>query len=71
MNTVIGRELQILGTHGMAAHEVPELLELVAAGSIDPELLVERTIGLDDLGATLVSMRDGIPTGITVVTAFS
>ena len=36
MERVIARELQVLGSHGMAAHAYPELLGLIAAGRLDP-----------------------------------
>ena len=34
MDLVIARELEILGSHGMAAHDYPEMLALVAAGRL-------------------------------------
>ncbi len=40
MDRVLALELELLGSHGMAAHAYPEMLELVAAGSLRPDLLV-------------------------------
>ncbi|MDQ1604680.1 MAG: hypothetical protein QOE01_2525 [Actinomycetota bacterium] len=68
MSRVIFHELEILGSHGMAAHGYPELLALVAAGRLRPDLLVTRRIGLDEAGAALAAMGEpGAPAGVTVV----
>ncbi|MFM8239145.1 MAG: hypothetical protein ACKOAW_02385 [Actinomycetota bacterium] len=49
MHRVIARELEILGSHGMAAHDYVDLLALVASGRMRPDLLVTRTIGFADV----------------------
>ena len=76
MHLVVAGELQVLGSHGMAAHDYPRLLGLVAAGRIRPGELVSRTIplaragqALADLGASadLGESADGKRSGITVV----
>ena len=67
MDLVIGRELELLGSHGMAAHAYPEMLALVAAGRLRPGDLVTSRIGLEDAPGALVAMTDGSPDGITVV----
>jgi alcohol dehydrogenase len=67
MDLVVGRELELLGSHGMAAHAYPEMLALVAAGRLRPGDLVTARIGLDDAPGALVAMTDGSPDGITVV----
>ena len=67
MDLVIGRELELLGSHGMAAHAYPEMLGLVAAGRLAPERLIATRIGLGEVPAALVAMSDGSPTAITVI----
>jgi alcohol dehydrogenase len=67
MDLVIGRELELLGSHGMAARAYPELLALVEAGQLRPGDLVTRTIGLDDAPAALAAMGEGGPAGVTVI----
>jgi alcohol dehydrogenase len=52
----VARELEIYGSHGMAAREYPPMLALVADGTLRPELLVGSVIGLADAGATLAAM---------------
>jgi alcohol dehydrogenase len=68
MERVIGLELQVLGSHGMAAHAYPELLGLIAAGRLDPRPLITRRLTLDDAGAALTEV--GRQPGIAVVTSF-
>ena len=68
MERVIALELQVLGSHGMAAHAYPELLGLIAAGRLDPRPLVTRELELDEAGAALADV--GRHPGIAVVTSF-
>ena len=68
MERVIALELQVLGSHGMAAHAYPELLGLIAAGRLDPRRLVTRELALDDAGQALADV--GRAPGIAVVTSF-
>lgn len=67
MDVVIARELELRGSHGMAAHGYPELLALVASGRLRPDALVRRRIGLEDVCAALPAMGKGGAPGITVV----
>jgi D-arabinose 1-dehydrogenase-like Zn-dependent alcohol dehydrogenase len=68
MELVIARELQVLGSHGMAAHAYPELLGLIAAGRLAPQRLVTRHLPLDDAAGALAEV--GRAPGIAVVTRF-
>ncbi len=67
LHLVVGGELELLGSHGMAAHDYPQLLSLVTAGLLRPERLVTRTIGLDEAGAALAAMGDAAGSGVTLV----
>jgi len=70
MDLVIARELEVLGTHGLAAHAYPEMLALVQAGRLDPGRLVTREIALDEVCAALPAMGadgGGGSAGVTVV----
>ncbi len=68
MSRVIADELEIVGSHGMAAHAYDEMLALVASGRLRPDRLVTRRIGLDAAGSALVRMGDpGQGPGVTVV----
>jgi alcohol dehydrogenase len=67
MSRVIGLELEVLGSHGMAAHAYPEMLELVRAGVLRPDLLVTSTIPLDAAPAALAAMGTAPGSGVTVI----
>jgi alcohol dehydrogenase len=68
MARVIALELEVVGSHGMAAHDYGELLGLVASGRIRPDRLVTRRIGLDEAGPALAAMGEpGFPAGVTVI----
>jgi alcohol dehydrogenase len=70
MDAVIARELEVVGSHGMAAHDYPQLLALVVSGRIDPGALVESEISLEEVPAALAAMRGFAGSGVTVVTGF-
>lgn len=68
MGVVVAQELQVLGSHGMAARDYPALLELVASGELRPDRLVGSVVGLADAGAALAAMsRPATTAGMTVV----
>ena len=68
MARVIAHELEIVGSHGMAAHDYPAMLGLVASGRLRPDLLVTRTITLDQAASALPAMGEpGFPAGVTVI----
>jgi D-arabinose 1-dehydrogenase-like Zn-dependent alcohol dehydrogenase len=68
MARVIGWELDLLGSHGMAAADYPAMLDLVERGALRPDRLVERTIGLDEAARLLPVFDQATLAGITVVT---
>ncbi|WP_370247005.1 alcohol dehydrogenase catalytic domain-containing protein [Nocardioides sp.] len=67
MDRVIGWELDLLGSHGMAAADYPELMALVAAGRVRPQDLVERTIGLAEAAVVLPTFDSARLGGITII----
>jgi D-arabinose 1-dehydrogenase-like Zn-dependent alcohol dehydrogenase len=68
MDLVIARELEIYGSHGMAARDYPAMMAMIADGTLPVGALTGRVIGLEDLGQALAAM-DGPSTaaGLTVV----
>jgi D-arabinose 1-dehydrogenase-like Zn-dependent alcohol dehydrogenase len=68
MDLVVARELEIYGSHGMAARDYPPMMAMVADGTLRPGLVVGRVIGLADAGRALTAM-DGPAegTGMTVI----
>jgi alcohol dehydrogenase len=68
MDLVTAWELEIHGSHGMAAHEYPPMLALIGDGTLRPDLLLGEIIGLDDAGAALAAMdRSPSSAGMTVI----
>ncbi len=68
MAQVIAKELEIYGSHGMAARDYPPLLDLVASGALRPDLLVGEVIGLADAGIALAAMSAPMAgQGVTVI----
>ena len=67
MGAVIGRELEILGSHGMQAHRYPEMLEMILDGRLKPEGLITRTISLSEIPVALPRMGKAHEPGVTVV----
>lgn len=67
MARVIGWELDLLGSHGMAAIDYPAMMALIEQGALQPQRLIERTIGLDDAAALLPTFDHATIAGITVI----
>lgn len=67
MSRVIALELEILGSHGMAAHSYPPMLELVRSGAVRPDLLVTSAIPLAASPEALAAMGTAPGQGVTVV----
>jgi len=70
MDIVIARELEIVGSHGLAAHEYPAMLEFLESRQIDPGQLVEQELTLEQLPEALAAMKVYSTTGVAVVTQF-
>ncbi|MEV4641215.1 alcohol dehydrogenase catalytic domain-containing protein [Actinoplanes sp. NPDC049548] len=67
MARVIGWELDLLGSHGMAAADYPGMMALIDRGLLRPRRLVGRTVGLDEAAALLPGFDRATVAGITVV----
>jgi D-arabinose 1-dehydrogenase-like Zn-dependent alcohol dehydrogenase len=67
MDRVMGLELRLLGSHGMAAHAYPPMLDMITAGTLRPDLLITTTIDLDEAPAALVAMGSAPRAGVTMI----
>lgn len=67
MDRVIGWELDLLGSHGMAAVDYPPMLDLIASGALAPQRLIERTIGLEEAAALLPGFDRAPVAGMTII----
>lgn len=67
LDRVIGWELEVLGSHGMAAADYPAMLELVASGRLRPQDLLGGAVGFADAARLLETADTAPPTGIAVL----
>lgn len=70
MGPVIARELEIVGSHGLAARDYPPLLDLVVTGRLPAAKLVTRTLALADAPAALAALGDFAEVGVAVIDRF-
>ena len=71
MTRVAGKEITILGSHGFDAKVLPNLLDLVAKGTLDPCQSVEALVSLEEGCRALEAMDRQSPLGIVMITHFS
>ena len=67
MARVIGWELDLLGSHGMAAADYPGMLALIERGDLLPQALIERIISLDEAAGLLPAFDAASPSGMTMI----
>jgi alcohol dehydrogenase len=67
MDRVIGWELDLLGSHGMASVDYPAMMGLIEDGSLQPQRLIERTTGLDEAASMLPGFDRATLAGMTMV----
>lgn len=70
MGMVAGKELEIVGSHGFAATELPDLLNLVASGKLQVKKLIEKEVNLIEGVEALMAMDAESPLGMTIITRF-
>jgi alcohol dehydrogenase len=70
MSRVVAYELEILGSHGMAAHRYDVMMPMILSGKLRPELLVGQEISLEASIDALISMDEFRGIGTTVVSRF-
>lgn len=67
MARVIGWELDLLGSHGMAAADYPGMMTLIESGALQPHRLIERTVGLAEAAELLPVLDQATPAGMTII----
>ena len=70
MDLIIGRELEILGSHGMQAYKYAEMLEMITAGKLAPQKLIGKTVSLEESLDELTGMNNFRGVGLTVIDRF-
>jgi alcohol dehydrogenase len=67
MAAVLSAELELYGSHGMPAHDYPEMIAEIGSGALDPGLLVERHVGLAEAAVLLADGDSTKRPGATVI----
>jgi alcohol dehydrogenase len=67
MGRAIAWELDLLGSHGMAAAGYPAMLALIESGDLRPQDLIERVVGLEQAAALLPGFDQASPAGLTII----
>ena len=70
MGLIAARELELVGSHGFASDDLPNLLNMVATRQLDPSQLVEQQVSLEEGVRVLQDMDHKSPLGITMITNF-
>jgi alcohol dehydrogenase len=70
MDTVIAKELEIYGSHGMQANKYDVMLNMISSGKLNPKLLVGKKIPLEEAPKQLELMNNFNAVGIIVIDRF-
>lgn len=70
MGRVIAHELEILGSHGMQAHQYEGMLGMITSGKLNPGRLIGKTVTLEESLKELETMDRFSGPGITVINRF-
>jgi alcohol dehydrogenase len=70
MDKVLANELEIIGSHGMQAYKYPEMFNMIRSGKLHPELLLEKSISLEDAVKALPQMNTFENKGVLVIDSF-
>ena len=67
MAQVIANELEIIGSHGMQAFRYEAMWDMINSGKLRPDLLVGKTISLEESIPALTKLNEFSNAGITVI----
>ncbi len=67
MAPVIANELEIIGSHGMQAHQYPSMFQFILQHKLPIEKMIGQRIGLAEVPVALSRMNDFERTGIVVM----
>jgi len=70
MDQVIARELEIRGSHGMQAYRYDEMLAMIVAGKLNPDLLIGKKVTLEESAQELMQMDRFEGSGVTIIDRF-
>jgi alcohol dehydrogenase len=70
MELVIANELEIVGSHGMQAHEYDRMLQMILSGELQPGRLVGQRVSLEQAAAALGDPGKIQTAGVSVIDQF-
>ena len=70
LDRLVAWELEVVGSHAMAAHTFSELLAMIKAGRIDPGRLIHRTVDLEEGARVLERLDTFEEIGFTIINRF-
>lgn len=70
VDVMVYKELQMIGSLGMAPHRFASMMPLIAQGKLTPEAMVSSEIALSEVEAVFEKMTNSSNTGTYVVTQF-
>lgn len=70
MPLIVANELEILGSHGMQAHQYPEMFKMIRDTPINLSAMISKTVRLADIPDLLPKMNQSKQPGITVISSF-
>jgi len=70
MHRVIANELQLLGSHGMQAHQYEYMLQMIVAGRLNPQQLIRQKIDLQEAGQRMSREDHLCSPGVTIIDRF-
>jgi alcohol dehydrogenase len=70
LDRMVAWELEIVGSHAMAAHRFADLLAMIEQGRIDPARLVGRKVDLAEGARTLERLNEFQELGFTIIDRF-
>lgn len=70
MGAVISNELEIIGSHGMQAHQYPEMLALILAKHVPLDSMIGQRMNLAEGAAALMEMGSFKNIGVMVIDSF-
>lgn len=71
MGPVISKELEIIGSHGMQAHQYPAMLDLIFSKNVPLGKMVGERMNLEKGAKALMEMGNFKNTGVMVINSFS
>jgi alcohol dehydrogenase len=70
MDKVVAHEIEILGSHGMQAFRYNAVFEMIKSGKVQPQLMLGKTISLNEAPEALMKMDEFGNLGVTVINKF-